>query len=65
MFHSEGSEVLAVLPGGAVDAPSLGALRAGLDGALGSLSCWGAIMAGGWNWMILKVPSNINRSMVL
>lgn len=57
--------MLAALPGGAVDAPSLGALRAGLDGALGSLSCWGAIMAGGWNWMILKVPSNINHSMVL
>jgi len=28
------------LPGEAVGAPSLEALRARLDGALGSLSCW-------------------------
>ena len=37
-------------------APSLEALKARLDGALDSLSWWGAAlpMAGGWNWVGLK-----------
>jgi len=34
--------VLAQLPREAVDAPSLEVLKARLDGALGSLSWWGA-----------------------
>ena len=39
------------LPREAVDAPSLEAFEAGLDGALGSLSRWvvALLMAGGWN----------------
>ena len=39
-FYLEGDEALAQLPREAVDAPSLEVLRARLDGALGSLSCW-------------------------
>ena len=32
------------------------AFKARLDGALGSLSCWGAAlpMAGDWDWMITE-----------
>ena len=39
------------LPKEAVDAPSLEALKARLDVALGSLGCWLATLhiAGGWN----------------
>jgi len=48
-------------------APSLKALKARLDGALGSLIWWVAalLMAGGWNWMGFKVPSKPNHSMIL
>ena len=40
----------------AVDAPSLEALKAWLDGALGNLIRWLAALltAGGWNWTGLK-----------
>lgn len=49
IFHSEGSEALAQLLREAVGAASLEALKARLDGALGSLSCWMALpMAGDW-----------------
>jgi len=50
----------------AVGAPSLGVLRAGLDGALHSVSWWVVTlpMAGGWDWMMFKVPSNPSRSMI-
>ena len=45
------------LPREAVDAPSLEVLKARLDGALGSLRCWGAVlpMAGGWSYVIFGV----------
>jgi len=51
----------------AVGAPSLEALRARLDGVLGSLSCWGAAlpMAEGWGCVGFVVSSNSSRSMVL
>ena len=40
----EGGEALAQLPREAVGAPSLEALKARLDGALGSPSWWGAAL---------------------
>ena len=42
------------------DAPSLKAIKARLDVALGSLGCWLVTLhiAGGWNYMIWKVPSD-------
>jgi len=45
------------LPKEAVDAPSLEAFKARLDGALGSLVCWLVTLhiAGGWNWMGIVV----------
>ena len=48
-LYSEGSEALVQLPREAVDAPSLEALKARLDEALGSLGWWGAALptAGG------------------
>ena len=39
-FYTKAGEALAQLPREDVDAPSLEALRARLDGALGSLSSW-------------------------
>jgi len=42
--HFWGSEALAQLPTEAVGAPSVEVLRARLDGALGSLSCWVAAL---------------------
>ena len=44
----EGSEALAQLPREAVGAPPLKALKARLDGALGSLSCWVAMPMAGY-----------------
>jgi len=41
--------VLAQLSREAVDAPSLEELKARWDGALGSLSWWGAALPMGWN----------------
>jgi len=55
------------LPSEAVDAPSLGALQARLDGAVSNLG-WREVslpIAGGWNQVILKVPSNPNHSVLL
>ena len=46
-----------------VDAPSLEAFKARLDGALSNL-VQGEVslpIAGDWNYMILKVPSNLNH----
>ena len=64
-FHSEGGKALAQLPREAVGAPFLEALKARLNGALGSLSCWVALpMAGGWNRIISKVPSNLSHSLI-
>jgi len=53
------------LPREAVAAPSLAVLKARLDGALSNLGWWKVSlpMAGGWNQMIFKVPSNPNHSM--
>jgi len=58
----EGQSILprALLSKEAVGAPSLEALKARLNGALG-----GTVHAGGWNWMIFEVPSNPSRSMTL
>ena len=55
------------LPREAVDAPSLEALEARLDGALRSLIWWAVIllMAGAWNWTGIKVPSNQSHSVIL
>ena len=56
--------MLEQLPREAVDAPSLEVFRTRLDEALGSLGwyqIWGLVtlpVAGGWNLMILGVPSN-------
>jgi len=47
-----------------VGAPSLEALKANLDGALGSLS-WGVAalpMAEGWDWVGFEVPSHPKNS---
>jgi len=43
------------------------ALKARLDGALGSLVWWVATlpMAGGWNRVIFKVLSNLSDSVVV
>jgi len=51
----------------AVAAPSLAVFKARLNGALTNLVWWkmSLAMAGGWNEMICKVPSNPNRSMIL
>lgn len=55
------------LPREAVHAPSLEVYKARLDGALSSLGWWDVSlpMAGGWNQMVFKVPSNPNQSVIL
>ena len=55
------------LPRGAVAAPSLAVLKARLDGAGSTLGWWklSLPMAGGWNEMVYKVPSNPNHSVIL
>jgi len=55
------------LPSEAVGAPSMEAFKARLDGAVSNLVWWEVSLpiAGGWNYMILNVPSNPNHSMVL
>jgi len=55
------------LPKEAVDAPSLQALKARLDVALGSLVCWLETLhtAGGWNEMITTVLFNPGHSVIL
>ena len=49
-----------------MDAPFLEAFKARLDGAVSDLVWWEMFLpiAGGWNWMILKVPSNPNHSVI-
>jgi len=65
--HSEGGAALNRLPKEAVGAPSLQAVKARLDVALGSLGCWLATLhiAGGWNWMSTVVLCNPGCSMIL
>ena len=50
-----------------VDVPSLEASQARLDGAVSNLVYCEASLptAGGWNSMVLKVPSNPNHSVIL
>ena len=50
-----------------MDAPSLDVLRGRVNEALGNLVWWEVSlpMAGGWNWMSFKVPSNPNHSVIL
>jgi len=47
--------------------PIPGALKARLDGALGSLSWWVAAlpMTEIWSWAGFKIPSNPSHSMIL
>jgi len=54
-------------PREAVDAPSLAVFKARLDGALSNLVQWkmSLLMAGGWNRMKFKVPSNPYHSVIL
>ena len=54
------------LPREVVDASSLQVFKAGLDGSLSSLIWWVAALpvAGGWNYMIFKVPSNLSHYMI-
>ena len=54
-------------PREAVGAQSLKALKARLDGALGSLGCWEEPCPeqGVWNYMIFNVVSNPSHSMIL
>lgn len=56
-----------MLPGEAVDAPSLKIFKAGLDGDGGKLVWWKVSLptAGDWNKMIFKVASNPSLSMIL
>jgi len=48
-------------------APSLAVFKARLDGALSTLGWWKGSLprAGGLDWMIYKVPSNPNHSVIL
>jgi len=55
------------LPREAVAAPSLAGFKARLDGVLSTLG-WekmSLLLAGGWNQVISKVPSNPNHSVTL
>jgi len=49
-----------------VAALSLAGFKARLDGALSTLGWWkmSLLLAGGWNQMSFKVPSNPNHSMI-
>ena len=55
------------LPCENVNAPSLEAFNARLDGALSNLVQWEASLpiAWGWNWLLLKIASNPNHSLIL
>ena len=66
ILYSESGEALNGLPREAVDTPSLEVYEARLDGALGNLVWWevSLAMAGGWNQMDFKVPSNPNHSVI-
>ena len=50
----------------AVGAPSLEMLKTRLDGALDSLSWWGAASPWqrDWNWLIFEIPSNLIHSVI-
>jgi len=47
--------------------PIPGGVQGRVGWALGSLSCWEAalLMAGGWNWVGFKVPSNLSHFVIL
>lgn len=64
-LFTQGSDALSKATQRAVGAPSLKTSR--LDGALDSLHWWVAVlpMAGGWRWMIFKVPSKLSHSTFL
>ena len=55
------------LPSAAAAAPSLAGSKVRLDGAGSTLGWWkGSLpVAGGWNEMVYKVPSNPNQSVIL
>ena len=56
------------LPSEVMDAPSLEMLSARLGGSVSNLLQWEVslpIAGGGWNSMVLKVPSNPNHSVIL
>jgi len=55
-------------PREAVAAPSVAVFKARLDGALSNPVQWKVSLCPwqwGWNWMIFKVPSNPNCSLIL
>lgn len=54
-------------PREAVGAPYPETLKARLYGVLGSLRWWGSAlpMAGGWYWVVFKVPSKPSHSVIL
>ena len=66
-LHCGDGEAWNRLPSEAVDAPSLAALKARLDGAVSNLVQREVSLpiAGSWNEVILKVPSNPNHSVIL
>ena len=67
IHYSSTTPSLLNLPSEAVDVPSLGALQARLDGAVSNLG-WREVslpIAGGWNQVVLEVPSNPNHSTIL
>ena len=55
------------LPREAAAAPSLAGFKVRLDGALSNLVWWKVSLPwqGGWNWVIFKVHSNPNHSVIL
>jgi len=55
------------LPREAVAAPSLAGFKVRLDRALSHLVWWkvSLLMAGDWNWVVFKVPSTPNHSVIV
>jgi len=68
-FASDGTQLY--MTGGmqipVLSSKQLPVFKARLDGTLGSLIWWVVTlpMAGGWNWMVFKIPSNLSRSVIL
>ena len=55
------------MPREAVAAPSLAGVKVRLDRALSNLVWWkvSLLMAGDWNWVVFKVPSTPNHSVIV
>lgn len=65
--HSEGCKALEQIAQNKCWRSILKVFKARLGGALSSLIRWTATLplAGGWDWVIFKVPSNPNYSVIL